>query len=70
MSLDVCEDQQLEGDMNIDTSDDERHYYISEAFCSSERTKWKYCRTNSIRMEVDYIDRCMFGKAKNLVKPT
>ena len=70
MSLDVCEDHQLEGVVNIDTSEDERQEYIAESFCSTERTKWKYCGTNCIRMEVDYVDRYMFGKAKSLVKPT
>ena len=70
MSLDVCDDHELEGVMNIDTSEEERQEYLAEAFASTEKTKWRYSKTSCTRMEVDYVERYMLGKAKSLVKPT
>ena len=58
------------GVMNIDTSEEERQEYIAEAFISSEKTKWKWGKTNCTHMGVDYIDRYMLGKTKILVKLT
>ena len=39
-------------------------------FASCEKTKWSYSKENFRRVEVNYVDTYMLGKAKSFVKPT
>ena len=64
------EEYELEDAINNDTNEEEHKEYTKDAFASCEKTKWSYSKENAAVLRSIYIDKCMLGKAKLLLKPT